>query len=193
MRNLNECQAEVFRRSEKRIKERKARRNHILMTCIPLVLCLTIFGAFLFPQIDGLKQVPESSNEQFSDAMGTDTMGSAFTGSVEVSGKGITSYHSKEADVLKIIGLINGIVAIPETEADGREESDLTTNENFSTQQKGDQEDTGYTIRVKRSDGSTAEYILIGSLLIDQSTQHEYPISADAIKDLKYALGIPLN
>jgi hypothetical protein len=48
MRDLNECQAEVFRRSEERIKERKQRRKHIMLACIPLVLCITLFAAF-FP------------------------------------------------------------------------------------------------------------------------------------------------
>ena len=49
MRNFEERKAEVFRRSEKRIKERKQRRNHLIMACLPLVLCITILGAFLFP------------------------------------------------------------------------------------------------------------------------------------------------
>ena len=31
MREINECTAEVFRRSEKRIKERKRNRNRMLM------------------------------------------------------------------------------------------------------------------------------------------------------------------
>ena len=193
MRELHECQAEVFRRSEKRIKERKQRRNHLIMACLPLVLCITILGAFLFPQLDGLKQAPESSNEQFSGAMGTDTMGGVFTGSVEVSGNGISSYHSKETDVQKIIGLINGIVAIPETEKDGNEGNDLITNESNSTEQKNDPEEKGYTIRVKRSDGSKVEYLLVGSILIDQTTKQEYAVSKDTLKDLKNVLGIPLN
>ena len=47
MRDLQEFQAEVFRRSEKRIKERKKRRTHALMLCIPLVLCLTTVSGFL--------------------------------------------------------------------------------------------------------------------------------------------------
>lgn len=34
MREINECTAEVFRRSEKRIKERKRNRNRILKTCV---------------------------------------------------------------------------------------------------------------------------------------------------------------
>ena len=163
------------------------------MACLPLVLCITILGAFLFPQLDGLKQAPESSNEQFSGAMGTDTMGGVFTGSVEVSGNGISSYHSKETDVQKIIGLINGIVVIPETEKDGNEGNDLITNESNSTEQKNDPEEKGYTIRVKRSDGSKVEYLLVGYILIDQSTKQEYAVSKDTLKDLKNALGIPLN
>ena len=40
MRNLEECQAEVFRRSEKRIKARRRRTVRTLAICIPLVLCL---------------------------------------------------------------------------------------------------------------------------------------------------------
>ena len=42
MRDLQACQAEVFRRSEARIKARKQRRKHILLACIPLALCLAL-------------------------------------------------------------------------------------------------------------------------------------------------------
>ena len=190
MRNFEDRKAEVFRRSEKRIKERKQRRNHILMACIPLVLCLTIFGAFLFPQMDDLKQAPESSNEQFSGAMGTDEVGSLFAGSVEVSGNGVSSYYTSVENVQGIMRLINGIVAVPETN-DGNENSDFVVEDSTSTEQKGER--GGYTILVKRSDGSSVEYLLTGSLLIDQTTQQEYPVSEDTMKDLKDALGIPLN
>jgi len=49
MRDLQECQAEVFRRSEKRIQERTCRRKRIVMTCVPLVLCLVIAGTMMLP------------------------------------------------------------------------------------------------------------------------------------------------
>lgn len=52
MRELNECTAEVFRRSEKRIKERRKRRSHILVWCIPLALCVAVLGAAVFPWQD---------------------------------------------------------------------------------------------------------------------------------------------
>ena len=192
MRELHECQAEVFRRSEKRIKERKQRRNHILMTCIPLVLCLTIFGAFLFPQLDDFKQAPESSNEQFSGAMGKDEIGGLFTGSVEVSGNGVSSYYTSVENVQGIMRLINGIVAVPETN-DGDDLRDYITDESTSTDVNENYQENCYKIVVKRSDGTSTEYLLVGSLLIDQATQQEYPVSEDAMKDLKSALGIPLN
>ena len=192
MRELHECQAEVFRRSEKRIKERKARRNHILMACIPLVLCLTIFGAFLFPQLDGLKQAPESSNEQFSGAMGKDEISGLFAGSVEVSGNGVSSYYASVENVQGIMRLINGIVVVPETN-DGDDLRDYITDESTSTDVNENYQENCYKIVVKRSDGTSTEYLLVGSLLIDQATQQEYPVSEDAMKDLKSALGIPLN
>ena len=192
MRNFEERKAEVFRRSEKRIKERKQRRNHMLMACIPLVLCLTIFGAFLFPQMDDLKQAPESSNEQFSGAMGTDEDGGLFAGSVEVSGNGVSSYYTSVENVQGIMRLINGIVAVPETN-DGDDLRDYITDESTSTDKNENYQESCYKIVVKRSDKTSTEYLLVGSVLIDQTTHQEYPVSEDAMKDLKNALGIPLN
>ena len=192
MRELHECQAEVFRRSEKRIKERKARRNHILMACIPLVLCITIFGAFLFPQMDNLKQAPESSNEQYSGAMGQDEIGGLFAGSVEVSGNGVSSYYTSVENVQGIMKLINGIVAVPETN-DGDDLRDYITDKSTSTDANENYQENCYKIIVKQSDGTSTEYLLVGSLLIDQTTLQEYPVSEETMKDLKDALGIPLN
>lgn len=192
MRNFEERKAEVFRRSEKRIKERKQRRNHMLMACIPLVLCLTIFGAFLFPQMDDFKQAPESSNEQFSGAMGKDEVGGLFAGSVEVSGNGVSSYFTSAENVQGIMRLINGIVAVPETN-DGDDLRDYITDESTSTDANENYQENCYKIVIKRSDGNSTEYLIVGSVLIDQATQQEYPVKEDTMKDLKDALGIPLD
>ncbi|MBQ3028540.1 MAG: hypothetical protein IJD26_05620 [Lachnospiraceae bacterium] len=49
MRNLEDCRAEVFRRSEERIKERKRNRNRALACCIPLCLLFVAGGLYLRP------------------------------------------------------------------------------------------------------------------------------------------------
>ena len=48
MRSLQECQAEVFRRSEKRIRARR-RAIRAVMVCVPLVLCITAFSLLALP------------------------------------------------------------------------------------------------------------------------------------------------
>ena len=164
------------------------------MACIPLVLCITFFGGLFLPELDDFKGAPESSDELLYSGTGTEAVGGLFTGSVEVSGNGISNYYTAVADVQGINALLNGIVAIPETAPDGGDR-DFVTEDSSSTDLKenSNANEQGYTIVVKRSDGSSAEYLLLGSVLIDQNTQQEYPVSEDTLKDLKNALGIPLN
>ena len=57
MRSLQECQAEVFRRSEKRIRTRR-RAIRAVMVCVPLVLCLTAFSLLVQP---GLPSSPDGA------------------------------------------------------------------------------------------------------------------------------------
>jgi len=49
MRELNECKAEVFRRSNNRIKERRRKFNRVLALCVPLCLILTVFSVAILP------------------------------------------------------------------------------------------------------------------------------------------------
>ena len=69
MREINECTAEVFRRSENRIKERKRNRNRILAMCIPLCLIITIFSVTMLPGMlpVGMDSAPEDGNH-FGDS-----------------------------------------------------------------------------------------------------------------------------
>ena len=64
MRELNECKAEVFRRSDNRIKERRRNRNRILAMCIPLCLVLTIFSVMMLPGMlpAGMDKAPEADD-----------------------------------------------------------------------------------------------------------------------------------
>lgn len=44
MRDINECRAEVFRRAENKIKERKRKRRRIFATCVPLCLIVVVLS-----------------------------------------------------------------------------------------------------------------------------------------------------
>lgn len=68
MRSLEECKAEIFRRSEITIKKRKQMRNRILAVCLPLCLC--IGAVFLWqPSMQHKAGKAENSYEMLSAAM----------------------------------------------------------------------------------------------------------------------------
>lgn len=61
MRNLEDCRAEVFRRSEKRIKERKRKRNCALAWCIPLCLLLVAGGIYIRPLFEPVDEMAKTN------------------------------------------------------------------------------------------------------------------------------------
>ena len=104
MRDLNECQAEVFRRSEKRIKERKQHRKHILLACIPLVLCITLFSAFFIRDTNrAAPEAPIATRPAMNIPCGDwDGSSPASILSVEVYGLDFSRIYTDAADIILI-------------------------------------------------------------------------------------------
>ena len=196
MRELHECQAEVFRRSEKRIKERKQRRQRILMTCIPLVLCLTIFGTFLFPQLNNNMQAPEGMPESETQAaMGQDENQSMTCSIVEikVSGNGVSIRYTDVADLLLISDQLNTYgTREPETSGTTNEDgSDRSENADDVVGGVADSADAAYTITLVTHEGEKTEYQLIGNTLLNQTTNQAYTLTYEQVKELREILGVP--
>lgn len=83
MREFNECKAEVFRRMEKGIKERKKRRNRIVACCVPLCLCITVFSAAILPAM-----LPAEKGLSESDRRGQAGLPESYYNHSDGSGKG---------------------------------------------------------------------------------------------------------
>ena len=49
MRTLDECKAEVFRRSEKIIKQRKVVRRCVIAACVPVCLVIGVWATMILP------------------------------------------------------------------------------------------------------------------------------------------------
>ena len=61
MRTFEDCKAEIFRRSEKRIKERKRARKRVLACCIPLCLMLVVGGLYLGSLLEPMDEVARTN------------------------------------------------------------------------------------------------------------------------------------
>lgn len=196
MRNLKECQAEVFRRSEQRINERKKRRKHLLMLCIPLVLCLTAVSGLLLSGFGLSKStdeaIPESIPELYCDGSATYPAVDVFSGSVAVSGNGLSHLYTAEEKVQGITDLIDKVVnTMQVTTATGSLSTEST--QVGSTVPEEDPKDNTYRILIRHGNGTVAEYSLSGTFLTDHTTQQTYPISEDTYTALQALLDLPLD
>lgn len=79
MRELNECKAEILRRSEKRIKDRKRKLSRVLAACVPMCLVFVLCAAFVLPSaVSG-----DSDNLKGADGtLGTLTAGGEVQGAI---------------------------------------------------------------------------------------------------------------
>lgn len=64
MRDLNECKAEIFRRGEKRIRERRAKITKTIAMCVPVFLLIAVLSVNIIRDIH--KGVKMDMNTNFS-------------------------------------------------------------------------------------------------------------------------------
>ena len=199
MRNFEERKAEVFRRSEKRIKERKQRRNHILMACIPLVLCITILGAFLRPNVtpDGALDPGETS--PVVNGMGSPIQAPSMIcpiADITVSGDGFSRSFSKAEDRLLISELLYAYAA-EATESDGNDNEaspgDGAVYEEHTEDMSGisNFENAAYTITTVTYEGVKTEYQFVGKTLTNLTINQTYKLTQTQANELRNLLGIP--
>ena len=198
MRELHECQAEVFRRSEKRIKERKQRRNHILKACIPLVLCITILGAFLRPNVTPDGAIEPGETQAVMDGMGNDGFTSLTCPitKITVSGNDFSISHTEVADLLLISDQLYSYgTRAPSSNGntDGVVDEDDVPKDNGEDVSGSimDSVNAAYTITMVNHEGEQTEYKLVGKTLTNLTTNQTYELTQTQVKELHNLLGIP--
>lgn len=176
MREINECTAEVFRRSEKRIKERKRNRNRILMCCIPFLICITVFSATILPAMmpASNKDSAAEENMQISDADGS--AGSTACSYVSVEVKSKDTEHSKLiTDKLNVDQLYFSILDATEINADVGESPDDDGND-FENKESASGT-VNYEFTFKTAEGDASTYRLAGNILFCVETEQTIYLS----------------
>lgn len=192
MKSFEERIAEINRRSEAILKQRRQRRKHILTVCIPLVLCVVVLMPIVPPAMcgsSGTSAAPESSNEGSTDIPNIGGLPEADVGSVVISGKDISQTYTSPEDVQRILELISAIASAPET--DGDEIWDYNFSEGSSGVPGDTETENGYRLRISSGDGTSTEYLLLDSMLINQTAREVFRPEENVLSELKDALGIP--
>lgn len=204
MRELQECTAEVFRRSEQRIKTRKRNRNHIIALCIPLCLMLTVWSVTVLPAMlpSGPKTAEGESVGDVSDVT-LDTAGGSNPDlvhdfvSVEVKGTGVQSqYHSAISDTSGVNAVFEQLytILLPYASHD-----DIVGEPSVETESVGPGElkdHTGvtkassYIITMVTATGEKRTFTLTDHKLYDAELNIAITLTEEQGKGLKSALGL---
>lgn len=200
MRNFEERKAEVFRRSENRIKERKRNRNRILALCVPLCLILTVMSVTMLPSMLSIGD-KNSAADELGNMAGATENGAVWTMQVELLGKD----DSLQSSVLN--GDANAVTQIyytiesafvsageNETPAAGQESIATSDKDNENYSQSGTTSlSSGYKIIFKTDKDIKAVYILNGNILTNAQTNEKVTLSEDQRSQILNELGIVLT
>lgn len=187
MRDLQECTAEVFRRSERRIRRRRAGKA-VAACCIPLALCVAVLVS---------ASLAGGSTEN--------TDGGAVIPYVRVYGGGITGRITDPAKVDQLSSQLEeffttiGDLGFGDGNADdnGHDGSDGVTDGGLADDLApvppgsipGERLDT-YTIKILRSNGRWEWYTLTGKQLYNHYAHRSVELTDSQLASLKALLGL---
>ena len=201
MRNFEERKAEVFRRSEKRIKERKRNRNRILAMCIPLCLVITVWSIMILPAMLPANKSNNIAGEGMDIMGGVDGTEAAFV-RVEVVSTGTATQSSiQKDDVNEVAQIYYSVQSSFVNYGGGNKESakeeaedDVLTEENKDYSQSGTTNlSSGYRIIFTTENGAQTTYLLTGDKLVNEATKQETILTEDQRSNLLNMLGLTIT
>lgn len=181
MRNLDQCKAEILRRSQQRIQKRR----RILVGCIPAVLCVALCSAVLLPGM-----LP-ANRDAPPDTSGDHIYGGSIVCTytlAQIQGTGSApAYCQSVTDkvaVTKIFCALHGLFDDVEPPPEGSEGNGSTLDKELGGA-------AGYSITLSTPEGDETVYTLSGSVLINESTGQQQVLTPAQLSQLKKNLGLP--
>lgn len=166
MTNLEERLAEINRRSEIIFQKRK-RRKHMILTCVPILLCVGIVSAFIGSE----NARPQGEGEENAWFYGDGSSGGWDDERPEIG----TEYIEKilievtADDAQQMEDMIRKMIMGSQLESSG---SDMTVDTPMDGELR-----TVYQIRIVRSDHVNVSYELWGNQLTDTENEKSYTIT----------------
>lgn len=180
MRTLDQCKAEVFRRSEERIRKRKIARRYLLAACIPVVLCVGMWSVMILPAMmpASMADMAAAENMAVSDYEAQSIHTSAMQ--VVIESKASCDAQDTSSDISADV-LYNTITRMHTT-------GQIEKSENASSPQIKDQYDPDYTITFTAPDGSQTVFTLSGSTLTNATQNDARILDPESLERLKQML-----
>lgn len=187
MREINECKAEVFRRSENRIKERRKRRNRILALSTPLCLCVVLGIIVLSPSKKTADLAdPESAGvlESTEDMDGTkgDSDGAVYS-MVEIEKNNVSvPQYVKETDMVGVNHILESLES--SFREPGEQDNMGAQNETIDTDGNYSMALPDLTITFSNAAGGQMVYLMYGNGLSNVTTNESVLLTEEQQSEL---------
>ncbi len=169
MRELNECKAEIFRRSEQKIKERKKKHMNFIAFCVILCISLTALSAIDLTLLSSEKN--KDTENTHTTHYDTDISSPLPEATISIVGAQITYPHNINNETItvsqqdKIYGLYR---FIEDSFISAKEDAFLSGSSELNDENVncgGNGNAARYTVRFIFSNGIEKEYMLIDDML----------------------------
>ena len=184
MMNFEERKAEIFRRSDERIKTRKRNRRRILLSCVPIMICIGVLS---------VSYGQNKLNIETPDGIIENAVNNSLVYPITVELTDLKNGESREIEACYDIATVTDIIY---SITEGLYQTDnygTPTESTDSDQYKDISKADFYEITITREiDGKTKinVFFLNGNVIIDKETQQEYQLSDDEYETLLRALGL---
>lgn len=197
MRDMKECQAEVFRRSEKRIKDRKKSEKRLLALSIPLCLVLLVSAITVLPEMFSTKDKNTAPESAMGAAGSVDGSNFAYLQAEIISAESVTQPILK-GDMDEVAQLYDALQAAfarggkenTKTESNGSSLSETREENNGYTQSGGGEKFAGYRIVFTAPNGTEVVYSLEEDRLINETTKEKVTLTQEQYFDLLRLCGV---
>lgn len=200
MRDMKECQAEVFRRSEKRIKDRKKTEKRLLALSIPLCLVLLVSAITVLPEMFSTKDKNTAPESAMGAAGSIDGSNFTYLQAEIISAESVTQPILK-SDMDEVAQLYDALQAAfarggkenTKTESNGSSLSETREENNGYTQSGGGEKYTGYQIVFTAQNGTEVVYSLEEDRLINETTKEKVALTQEQYFDLLRLCGVAIT
>ena len=208
MRELDECTAEVFRRGEQRLRERRRKRNRVLAACVPVCLIAAVWPAVIFPQMTPALETSDFA--QYAEEIVDNHVGSPACSYIAVEIRSAGTVPERRGEVTdrlavgEMFSAVNSFFADSDfADVDGsaqgavenfpasRDES-FPSEDNIVNSELMESADhwKDYTITFTAGDGSQAAYRISANALVNEDTNETVFLSDAQAAGLRAVLGI---
>lgn len=185
MRNLEECKAEIFRRSEERIRQRKNMQKRILMTGFSVFFVIGIYFSVILPVKKSEDMGMANEVEDVDSEYKSQSASIAFAyDRVEIKKGGYEKEITDKTEVLCIFETIYNFCYTDTVELQEEYEAKFKEQLEDACQQQE------YTIIFSTDKGENSIYILKENELYQQMSGKVYRLTEEQICELKQYLHI---